>query len=117
MKINLADETPSVIDVQGLSYRYGDRNALHNLDLTIPDGAFYALLGPNGSGKTTLLQCLAGIRRAHSGRALVLGKACGFFDSTDRMRIGYVAEGQKPPGAVARRQDRVRQGPNEGHIG
>jgi ABC-2 type transport system ATP-binding protein len=93
----LIDETSHAINVSKLSYRYGRTHALRNLDLVVPHGAFYALLGPNGSGKTTLLQLLAGIRHASEGRAEVLGKDSTHLDPADRMRIGYVAEGQQLP--------------------
>ncbi|MBU0983552.1 MAG: ABC transporter ATP-binding protein [candidate division Zixibacteria bacterium] len=44
---------------------------LHNISLTIPTGAFHALMGPSGSGKTTLLNLLAGIDRPSSGRVVI----------------------------------------------
>jgi len=85
------------IEVEHLSYRYGSVTALRDLDLTVPDGALYALLGPNGSGKTTLLQVLTGLRRARSGRASVLGIDSAALSWRDRQRIGYIAEGQSLP--------------------
>ena len=46
---------------------------LHNLDLTIPDGDFLAIMGPSGSGKTTLLNLLGGLDRPTSGTITVGG--------------------------------------------
>jgi ABC-2 type transport system ATP-binding protein len=88
----------SVIDVNGLTYRYGTTLALHGVDLRIEEGELHALVGPNGSGKTTLLQILAGLRRARTGRASVLGRDVSSLGIADRQRVTYVAEGQRLPG-------------------
>lgn len=56
----------------GLTKSYGPQLALRDLDLVVPAGARYGLVGPNGSGKTTLLEILAGLRRP-SGGELDLG--------------------------------------------
>lgn len=90
----------SVIDVQQLTYKYGRMSVLRDVDLTVPQGALYTLLGPNGSGKTTLLQCLMGLRRPDSGHARVLGVDARELTSSVRTRIGYVAEGQSLPGGM-----------------
>jgi ABC-type multidrug transport system ATPase subunit len=87
----------SVVDVSHVTYRYGKRTALANLDLVVPEGALYALLGPNGSGKTTLLQLLMGLRRPHAGRVAVLGKERSTLTVSDRAKISYIAEGQQLP--------------------
>jgi ABC-2 type transport system ATP-binding protein len=52
------------IETRGLVKRYGSLQALRGVDLTVPAGAFYVLVGPNGSGKTTLLRILLGMLRA-----------------------------------------------------
>ena len=88
----------SVIDVDGLTYRYGRTVALHGVDLRIEEGELHALVGPNGSGKTTLLQILAGLRRARTGHASVLGRDVSCLGVADRQRLTYVAEGQRLPG-------------------
>src|SRR5690606_20180448 len=68
------------------------------LDLAIPEGAFYALLGPNGSGKTTLLQLLAGLRRPRTGTVRLFGTDSRALTVEHRGQIAYVAEGQQLPG-------------------
>ena len=88
----------NAIEVSKVSYRYGRVSALRDVDLAVPDGALYALLGPNGSGKTTLLQILMGLRRAAAGRATILGVDAAHLGTRDRARVGYVAEGQALPG-------------------
>jgi ABC-2 type transport system ATP-binding protein len=50
-----------------LTKRYGKTQALAGINLAIPDGSIYGLVGPNGSGKTTALEILAGLRHPTSG--------------------------------------------------
>src|SRR5829696_195890 len=85
-----------VIAVDHLSYSFGRREVLHDLDFRVPEGAIYALLGPNGAGKTTLLEILVGLRRAVAGRVRLLGGDT--FTHAQRARVSYVAEGQRLPG-------------------
>jgi ABC-2 type transport system ATP-binding protein len=87
----------TIVDVHNLTYSFGSIPALRDVELSIPAGVVYALLGPNGSGKTTLLQVLMGMRRARRGRASVFGVDCARLATSDRARIGYVAEGQPLP--------------------
>jgi len=61
------------VSAEGLCKTYGGRTALKGLDLAIAPGTIYGLIGPNGAGKTTTLAILAGLRRASSGSAEVLG--------------------------------------------
>jgi ABC-2 type transport system ATP-binding protein len=63
----------AAIEIRGLVKRYGALQALAGVDLEIPRGEFFGLLGPNGAGKTTLISILAGLARADSGLARVLG--------------------------------------------
>ncbi len=60
------------LSLENLSKTFGDQTVVRNLSLTIPEGAFTALLGPSGCGKTTTLRILAGLERLSSGR-LMLG--------------------------------------------
>jgi len=57
----------SALRTLGLTKTYGDRRALAGVDLVVPEGSLYGLVGPNGSGKTTLIEILAGLRRASGG--------------------------------------------------
>jgi heme exporter protein A len=63
----------SVIELDGVERRYGERVALAGISVRVEQGQTLAVLGPNGAGKTTLLRVLAGLLRPHAGSALVLG--------------------------------------------
>ena len=80
----------TAIEVEGLSKRFGAVAALDHVDLQIPRGEVYGLLGPNGSGKTTLIRCLLGMIGPDAGRVRVLGHAMP--DRAVLARIGYMTQ-------------------------
>ena len=59
------------LHLQGLTKRFGDTVAVHQLDLTIPAGSFFALLGASGCGKTTTLRMIAGLEDPTEGSILI----------------------------------------------
>jgi len=65
---------PAMVELQGVSKRYADVDALHPVDLTIAKGEFVTLLGPSGSGKSTLLNLIAGMVAPSSGRIVIDGR-------------------------------------------
>ena len=69
---------------------YGERVALHGLDLKVEPGEVFGFLGPNGAGKTTAVKILTGLVRADAGVARVLGRPVG--EPAARRRIGYLPE-------------------------
>ncbi len=56
-----------MIELRGVTKRYGDQVVLDGLDLTLPDGVVTALMGPNGSGKTTIGRLLLGLETPDAG--------------------------------------------------
>jgi ABC-2 type transport system ATP-binding protein len=63
----------AVIEISGLTKKFGATVALDGLDLTVEQGTVHGFLGPNGAGKTTTLRVLLGTVRADGGSARVLG--------------------------------------------
>jgi ABC-2 type transport system ATP-binding protein len=74
-----------VVETHGLTRRFGRLQALQGLDLRVPRGSIYALLGRNGAGKTTAIKTLMGMIRPTAGEAIVLGHRSA--DPTDRVAI------------------------------
>jgi len=70
----------------------GGRLVLDNINLEIPPGSFYALIGPNGSGKTTLIKTILGLLPLDSGRVQVFGCPSDRLGE-ERYRLGYVPQG------------------------
>ena len=77
------------VRLRGVTKSFGKRNAVSDLDLDVPKGAVYGLLGPNGSGKTTTIRMIMGILHPDSGTVSLFG---GDPDHTRRTRIGYLPE-------------------------
>jgi ABC-2 type transport system ATP-binding protein len=67
----------AVVELVGVSKAYGRRLALDELDLAVPAGGVFGLLGQNGAGKTTALRCMLGLVRPTSGVCRVLGADSG----------------------------------------
>jgi ABC-2 type transport system ATP-binding protein len=85
----------AAIEVQGLVKRYGSKNAVDGIDLTVETGEIFALLGPNGAGKTTTVEILEGYRKATSGKVKVLGfdpATTGSSGQRWRNQIGIVLQ-------------------------
>lgn len=57
-----------MLDIRNLTKRFGDVEAVKNVSISVPDGAFLVLLGPSGCGKTTLLRMLAGLELPSKGQ-------------------------------------------------
>jgi len=61
------------VRLDNVSKRFGDTQAIADMDLTVPDGAFVVLLGPTGAGKTTLLRLIAGLEMPDAGQIRIGG--------------------------------------------
>jgi ABC-2 type transport system ATP-binding protein len=64
-----------VIEVRGLTKRYGDKTAVDSLSFSIEPGQVTGFLGPNGAGKTTTMRCILGLDYPDAGTVTVDGKA------------------------------------------
>ncbi len=82
----------AAIEVSELVKRYPGVVALDGVSLRVEQGEFFGLLGPNGAGKTTLISIVAGLSRASSGRATVLGHDVVADYRAARSRIGVVPQ-------------------------
>jgi ABC-2 type transport system ATP-binding protein len=68
---------PLAVETHGLVRRFGDVAAVDGLDLRIPRGGVYGILGPNGSGKTTTIRILATLLSPTAGRRGSWDTTCG----------------------------------------
>ena len=86
----MSDEGHSVVSVEGLALRFGERTLWEDLSFELDSGEFLAILGPNGTGKTSLLRILLGILKPNSGRVEVQGrppKCCAAIGYIPQQRI------------------------------
>ncbi len=85
--------TTNAIVTERLTKHYGDRRVVDSLNLRIPQGSVYGLLGRNGAGKSTAIKMIMGMVRPDSGRATLLGEDTETLSESTRARIAYLAEG------------------------
>ncbi len=79
----------SIITIENVSKSFGEKIALKNISLEIPEGKIFGLLGPNGAGKSTLIRIINRITIASEGRVLFNGHP---ISEEDVARIGYLPE-------------------------
>lgn len=77
---------------EGLTKWYGDKPVVNQIDLSIPEGTVYALLGRNGAGKSTFVKMLTGMVRPDLGRSTLLGEDSRDLSGSVKSRIAYMAE-------------------------
>jgi len=84
----LLENSPSVIDIENLSFSYDRDIILDNINLSVHTGDFLAIIGPNGGGKSTLLKLILGLEKAKKGSVKVFGQT----PSKNLSLIGYVPQ-------------------------
>lgn len=82
----------NVIDIQGLTKRYGNLTALDDITFSVPEGMMFGLIGPDGAGKTTLYRILTTLLSPYSGTATVAGLDTVKDYRKIRSEIGYMPE-------------------------
>ncbi len=81
-----------LVEIENLTKRYGDFDAVSQMTLRVGTGELFALLGPNGAGKTTTIRMLMGILQPTTGSARISGLDC-FANRVQVMRlVGYLPD-------------------------
>jgi ABC-2 type transport system ATP-binding protein len=83
----------AAIELDGVTKRFGDVTAVHDLSLQVEEGEVYGFLGPNGAGKSTTINMLLDFVRPSSGRVRVLGMDAQADSVAVRRRTGVLPEG------------------------
>lgn len=81
-----------VIEIEGLTKKYGSFTAVDHLDLSISQGEVFGLLGPNGAGKSTTILMMIGLTEPTSGRVSVSGIDATRYPAEVKKRVGYLPE-------------------------
>lgn len=85
----------SIVKIQHLSHRYDIQWAVRDVDMDIPRGGIYGLLGANGAGKSTIMNIICGVIKPTQGTVLVNGVDVGVNPIGAKRSIGFLP--QKPP--------------------
>jgi len=86
----------SLLQVTGLTKRFGGFTALDGVDLSVAPGERLGLIGPNGSGKSTLVNCIAGTLRRDGGRIEFKGRDIARDPAFKRVHLGVARTFQIP---------------------
>jgi ABC-type Mn2+/Zn2+ transport system ATPase subunit len=78
-----------VLELKGLTRRYGDLVALDDLSFTVAEGQMFGFVGPNGAGKTTAMRIVLGVLEPDRGEVRWRGRP---VDIETRRRFGYMPE-------------------------
>jgi ABC-type Mn2+/Zn2+ transport system ATPase subunit len=78
-----------VLELKGLTRRYGDVVALDDLSFAVAEGQMFGFVGPNGAGKTTAMRIVLGVLEADAGQLFWRGSP---IDEQTRRRTGYMPE-------------------------
>ncbi len=82
----------AVIEVRGLTKRFGDKTVVDGLDMRVEKGQIYGFLGPNGSGKTTSIRMLCGLLTPDAGQGRCLGMDILTQAQRIKRRVGYMTQ-------------------------
>ena len=88
---------PPIVDIRGVTRRFGSKTALDDISLAVPRGGVFGLIGGNGAGKTTLIKHILGMFRAQSGTVQVSGLDPVQDPVGTLGRIGYLSEDRDLP--------------------
>ena len=84
----------NVIEYKNISMTYGEKEIIHNLNLTVEQGEFVTIIGSSGCGKTTILKMVNGLLSPTAGDIFIEGKSTRGLDLTQfRRNIGYAIQG------------------------
>ncbi|MBN1398041.1 MAG: ABC transporter ATP-binding protein [Bacteroidetes bacterium] len=81
-----------MIELEGVTKKFGNFTAVDNLTFTIPQGEFFGFLGPNGAGKTTTIKMIVGLYAPDSGDIIVNGNNIRSNPIEAKQSIGYVPD-------------------------
>ena len=85
-----------MIELQGLTKKFGELTALDHLDLKVDPGEIFGFLGPNGAGKTTTIKLIMGLLKPTAGTVFVgLPTDLGGLDLDEEVIMGHLAADKK----------------------
>ena len=86
-----------MIEVQNLSFSYGERPVLRDVSFALDRGTLLSVLGPNGVGKSTLFRCILGLLKGYTGSITVDGRSVRDLGSRElAKRVAYIPQSNYP---------------------
>lgn len=81
-----------ILTIRGLEKKFGDKEVLRGLDLTVPEGSIFGFVGRNGAGKTTTMKAVLGLMRPDGGEIFVAGERVSYGQTPTNRYIGYLPD-------------------------
>ena len=81
-----------MLRITDLHKRFGDKEVLRGLNLTVPEHSIYGFIGKNGAGKTTTMKTVLGLLKADSGKVVVNGEQVVYGQTVTNQYIGYLPD-------------------------
>lgn len=82
----------AMLEIKNLQKRFGEKEVLKGLDLSVPEGAVFGFIGRNGAGKTTTMKAVLGLLKADAGEITVNGEKVVYGQTTTNHHIGYLPD-------------------------
>lgn len=82
----------ALLEIRGLEKRFGDKQVLRGLDLTVPEKSIFGFIGKNGTGKTTTMKTILGLLRPDKGEITVCGERVTYGQTATNRLIGYLPD-------------------------
>jgi len=81
-----------MLEIKGLYKRFGDKEVLCGLDLSVPKNSVFGFIGKNGAGKTTTMKAVLGLIKTDGGEIFVDGEAVSYGETPTNRKIGYLPD-------------------------
>ncbi|MCM3756116.1 ABC transporter ATP-binding protein [Sporosarcina aquimarina] len=81
-----------VVNINNVTKRFGTKEVLKKVNLTIPENTVFGFVGANGAGKTTLMKCMLGLLPVTSGTITIAGQPVTFGETKSNAHIGYLPD-------------------------
>ncbi|MBR3098282.1 MAG: ABC transporter ATP-binding protein [Clostridia bacterium] len=81
-----------MLRITGLKKRFGDKEVLRGLELSVPEHSIFGLIGRNGAGKTTTMKTVLGLLKADAGEIAVAGEKVSYGQTGTNRHIGYLPD-------------------------
>ena len=90
MRLEMFNHKENIIELENVSFSYGDEKVLENIDLEIHRGDFFGIIGPNGGGKTTVIKIILGLLKPAGGQVKLFDSDIKKFKAWSK--FGYVSQ-------------------------
>ena len=81
-----------MLRITGLKKRFGEKEVLKGVDLSVPEGSIFGFIGQNGAGKTTTMKAVLGLMKADAGEIRVAGENVVYGQTSTNRHIGYLPD-------------------------